>query len=132
MRKWIKKVSGSIYAWCVAKDAEVQGYRYTDSKKIADREIAAISESLAKHFDWQDREQRILSERLGRRYDLGMALNESANRAIKERDKDAAKAAPQLTGSQLKALEFQKRYLQNVVAESPNPNVVDMSFLNKP
>ena len=39
-------------------------------------------ESIIAHFSYQDSEQRILNERLARRFDLGMALNEAANRAI--------------------------------------------------
>ena len=47
-----------------------------------------------------------------RRYDPGMALNEATKRAIE------AKAEDRLTAGQKMALEFQRKYLNDVVRKS--------------
>ena len=86
-------------------------------EKLAWRETRSPSgESIIAHFDWQDREQRILSDRLARRFDLGMALNESAVRAIKEKNAIVPPGYP--TPFQLKALEIQGDMLTEVIRRS--------------
>lgn len=113
----VSQVAGAVFIWSITRD--VRGFDKTETKRIAVRELWAIPESIHRHFDFQDREQVILKERLGRRYDLGLALCESANRAIKEKAKDGTfhEVIP-LTAKQEAALEVQKKYLQNIVGRS--------------
>lgn len=85
--------------------------------KLAWRELAAIEETIRAHYDYQNREQRILNDRLTRRFDLGMALNEAAARAINE--KKAAVPAGYPTERQMTALEFQAEQLTKTVRFSP-------------
>jgi hypothetical protein len=85
-------------------------------EQLAWRELRAIRESILAHFDYQNREQRILSDRLARRFDLGMALNEAAARAIEE--KHAVVPAGYPTPHQMTALEFQAEQLTETVRRS--------------
>ena len=78
--------------------------------------MRAIHDTIIAHFDFQNREQRILSDRLARRFDLGMALNEAAVRAIKE--KQAAVPAGYPTAHQMRALEFQAEQLTQTLRRS--------------
>ena len=109
----LRRIVGTIYVWTVCYELGT----VNDTKRLAKRELDAIPESLRAHWDYQTREQSILTERLGRRYDLGMALNESANRAIEEK-KVTRDTMPQLSGKQLAALEFQEKYLQGLVKKA--------------
>lgn len=113
------RLSGSIYAWSVAKHAANAGYDLAEAARLAVRETLAVKESVVAHFEYQKTEQDILSERLARRYDIGMAMNEAANCAIVQ--KAAAKEDPRnppLTSRQQAALEFQKEYLARIVNNS--------------
>lgn len=83
---------------------------------LAWRELRAIRDTIVAHYDFQNREQRILTERLGRRFDLGMALNESAQRAIQE--KHAAVPYGYPTPMQMRALEVQAETLTDTVRRS--------------
>jgi hypothetical protein len=123
MKYWlvglIKRWSGAIYAWASLYECCAHGLEREQTKKLIAREMDEIQITAVKAFEFQLSEQNILSERLGRRYDLGMALNESANRALAA--KKAAKTegeVPKLTGSQLAALRYQEKYLQDIVRKS--------------
>jgi hypothetical protein len=85
-------------------------------RRLAWRELIATEVSIVSHYDYQNREQRILSDRLARRFDLGMALNEAAVRAVKE--KQAAVPPGYPTKHQMAALEFQADQLTQVVRRS--------------
>lgn len=82
-------------------------------EKLAWRELIAIRETILANYDFQNREQRILTERLARRFDLGTALNESAVRAVKERQ--AAVPAGYPTAHQMRALEYQTEQLTQML-----------------
>lgn len=86
-------------------------------EKLAWRELQAIEDTIVGFYDYQNREQRILTARLARRFDLGMALNESAVRAVKE--KQAIVPAGYPTPHQMTALEFQADQLTDVVRRAP-------------
>ena len=113
MIAYIRRLVASIYVWALCREAESEGRDLEDARRIFRREVDAVPESYAYHRAYQDGEQAILEERLSRRYDLGMALNEAAQRAIA--DKAVAREAPKLSANQLKALEFQKDYLKRLV-----------------
>lgn len=82
-------------------------------RELAWREVRAIEASIRAHYDFQNREQRILSDRLARRFDLGMALNESAERAVLE--KHAAVPPGYPTKHQMSALEHQAQHLVDMI-----------------
>lgn len=106
---------GRIYCWLLCRHAALVGYDKTETKRIVTRELAAITESVTTHFEFQQREVVILTARLRRRYDIGMAMNESTQRAQLLRAADGAKDTPVLSASQTAALEYQKKYLQGIV-----------------
>jgi hypothetical protein len=85
-------------------------------EQLAWRELRAIEASILAHYDFQNREQRILTERLGRRFDLGLALNEAAARAIAEKHAIVPPGYP--TPRQLDALEVQAETLMATVRRS--------------
>lgn len=102
---WIKGRARRVYLWALVAEQPTEMDR-AKFAALAEREIDAIRETIVAHFDYQDSEARILSERLARRYDPGMALNEATNRALEA--KAAAKAAGMgLTPKQELALKFQ-------------------------
>lgn len=82
-------------------------------EQLAWRELRAIEVSILAHYDYQNREQRILSDRLARRFDLGQALNEAAVRAVQE--KQALVPAGYPTPRQMDALELQAEQLMAMV-----------------
>lgn len=83
--------------------------------QVIDREIHAIEFSIATAAEWQWDETKILVDRLTRRYDVGMAMNESTLRAREARAKQGLDPeGPQLTGKQLQALAFQQQYLKRI------------------
>lgn len=88
-----------------------------DLRKIIDREVSAVRQSVIAYTEFQVSEQEILTQRLGRRFDLGMALNEATSRALeaKKAAGDELKPQEQLTSKQLDALAVQEQYLQKIV-----------------
>lgn len=125
IRHWvlqhIERTAGAVFLWAATQDARRYGLGWnTDMamlRRLARRELDAIPESVEAFFLHQKTEQKILIERLGRRYDLGLALNEAANRALAEK-KEAERAVDpgmNLTSRQVAALDFQKQYLQRLI-----------------
>jgi hypothetical protein len=96
--KWARKA----YIWSLLK--QLPKRPAPEVLRLVERELDAIPESILGHFDWQRREVEILSDRLARRFDVAMALNEATNRAIEE--KGALRIS--LGSGQLAAFEHQK------------------------
>jgi hypothetical protein len=69
-------------------------------------------------MEYQKSEAEVLNERLSRRYDPGMALNEAAKRAIEQKTSVGIKSPDNLTEKQKMALEFQAKYLKKVIGQS--------------
>jgi hypothetical protein len=120
MNRWLLTISAKVYAWALERDLTRPDLEKPlpkgEVRRLAWREITAIRESILAHFDYQDREQRILSDRLARRFDLGMALNEAANRAIGEKKATMNPAGLNYpTPQQQAALDLQARTLQERV-----------------
>lgn len=109
---FLNSLPGRFYAWFLVRGAIRRGWDATEARRIAKREIEAVPESILAHFVYQKSEADILSERLARRYDPGMALSEAANRAIAQ--KQAARD-PQLTSRQLAALKVQEETLNRAI-----------------
>lgn len=113
----VSRIAGAVFIWSITRD--VRGFDKAETKRIAVRELWVIPESIHRHFDFQDREQAILKERLGRRYDLGLALCESANRALAEKKAtNTEHEVIPLSAKQQAALKFQEEYLQRIVKRS--------------
>jgi hypothetical protein len=85
-------------------------------EQLAWRELRAIRDTIIAHYDYQNREQRILSDRLARRFDLGLALNEAAVRAVQEKQAIVPPGYP--TQQQMAALEFHAEQLTELVRRS--------------
>ena len=84
--------------------------------QVIEREVKAIAESIASAAEWHWDEVKILTDRLTRRYDVGMAMNEATQRAQESRK--AAGLRPdgefQMSEKQKAALKFQAEYLRRV------------------
>ena len=106
-RWWRRKLYDYLFWYFMGKSKE--------GRDVFHRELDAIADSVNGYINFQKTESEIISERLSRRFDLSAALNESAARAIKE--KQAVIEHP-LTDKQKAALEFQKSYLQKIVRNS--------------
>lgn len=109
MIDWLISKLMPVKVWLLMREAKRLGWNLSETERLAKRELDAVQESIRAHFEYQISEVEILSQRLGRRYDPGMALNEAANRAIAQ--KQAARD-PQLTSRQKLALKFQEEELK--------------------
>lgn len=79
------------------------------------RELDAIEDSVTKRVSWEAAEREILNERLMRRYDPGMALNEAFQRAI-EAKKAAKQSLPMgLPGKQ--SMDYQEDYMRGILRQ---------------
>jgi hypothetical protein len=105
-----------LHTWLLARRLRYTGRNPAEVRALIDRELTGIEGNVQAFCIWQMNEQTVLKERLARRYDIGMAMNESAQRAMQ--DKDVAKNAPVLTSKQQAALALQKEYLDRVVRKA--------------
>ena len=122
MNRFIERLAARLYVWALTHDLMAippdDAPNWTppmekrEVMRLIERELGAIRTSIIEHYRYQDREQRILSERLTRRYDVGMAMNEATNRAI-EAKKAAGEPNPDnLSPKQKMALEVQAQTLK--------------------
>lgn len=82
---------------------------------VIEREVASIDTSIAVAAEWHFDEVEILTARLTRRYDVGMAMNEATQRAqAARRARGEEPDGPQLTANQKAALKFQVQYLKRI------------------
>lgn len=114
-----------IYNWSKAAHLWTMATAVTDvrddiDKKVflsaAKRELDQVETSVLAIIEYRKSESDILNERLTRRFDVASAMNEAAQRAIAM--KTAAKTdrdIQPLSGPQAMALEFQKKYLADLV-----------------
>lgn len=118
MYRLILAVCGRLYIWALVRDLladppEDVTLDKREVRRLAWRELSAIRASIVEHWRYQDREARILNDRLSRRYDPGMAVNEAANRAIQAKRAAGERSPDNLTDKQKLALKLQ----QDTVAE---------------
>lgn len=129
MNRWLIAIAGRTYVWALARDLVSEGVEQLgggvsypfdpdEVRRIAWREISAIRESILAHFDYQDREARILNDRLSRRYDPGQAVNEAANRAIAAKKAAGEPSPDNLTEKQKLALRLQEQTVKERIARS--------------
>jgi hypothetical protein len=79
-------------------------------------ELRAIPRAVRDNITYRDAEVRIQTERLMRRYDLGGALNEAAQRAIQDKQTVAPPGYP--TPLQERALKLQEDTLRDWIRRS--------------
>lgn len=114
---WARDIAAKIYVKVIT---DLMPYSFLDRsqfKEIALYELSLVSSVAFARATYRKTETDILAESLTRRFDVGSALNEATNRAI-EAKKAAREEISELSGSQNKALEFQKQYLARILAKA--------------
>lgn len=99
--------------------AKRRGWDVKAIQHVSMQEQNRIWDEVRRIVVWRESEAVRHEERLARRFDLGMALNEGANRAMAEKKTLGEHAtAAGLTDKQRLALEVQAQYLNRVVRRS--------------
>ncbi|HEY1427825.1 MAG TPA: hypothetical protein VGF50_14225 [Caulobacteraceae bacterium] len=80
-------------------------------------ELRVIPEAVRRNLIYRDAEVRLQTERLMRRYDLGGALNEAAQRAMEDKKTQVPPGYP--TELQKRALEVQAQTLKDRIKATP-------------
>lgn len=77
------RLAEDIYIWATMRALRKElGVVRADDERVLRNEIRAVQESILYYINYQSQEASILNERLSRRFDPGMALQEATNRAI--------------------------------------------------
>src|ERR1700743_2509777 len=81
------KVVARLHAWLILREFARDGWPSDVAcRYIAEREMLAVRQNILEYVDFSKSETKIQMDRLSRRYDPGMALNEAINRAeVKKR-----------------------------------------------
>jgi hypothetical protein len=79
-------------------------------------ELKAIPREVRANIGYHDAEVRLQTERLTRRYDLGGALNEAAQRAMEDKRTQVPPGYP--TEQQKRALDLQAQTLRERIGKS--------------
>ncbi len=108
-----------VLIWCLCREAEARGIDLALARPSAQHFVERAKTDAMDAATWKHGEARIQQDRLSKRFDIGAALNEGANRAIGEKKALEQHAADSgLTSRQLAALKFQQEYLQRVVSKA--------------
>jgi len=128
MNRLLLAIASRVYVWALVRDLKADPPEdaatwlapldSSELRRLAWREIGAIRVSIIEHGRYQDREARILNDRLSRRYDPGQAVNEAANRAIAAKQAAGERSPDTLTAKQKLALQVQQQHLQRVIRDS--------------
>lgn len=113
----IRRFAERLLVWSLCREAEAAGHDLNDARRIARREVFEAGSSLFAYFQYIRTERAIIAERLARRYDPGMVLNEITVRAQTHKAESRQSAAG-LTQGQLMALEVQRQHLARIAARS--------------
>jgi hypothetical protein len=120
---WLTRLAlswgAALYTWGAVRFLRSDDPPINDSKRVAEligSELRAIPRAVQENIIYHDAEVRLQTERLMRRYDLGGALNEAAQRAIT--DKQTAVPPGYPTEMQKRALELQEKTLKDRIARS--------------
>lgn len=123
--RFIASIAERVLIWCICRAAEAQGVDLKLVRPAANEYVRRATRDAMLAARWNTNEARIQEERLTKRFDLGAALNEGANRAIaakqgerREMTLEEQARASGLTDRQIEALKFQKGHLERVVARS--------------
>jgi hypothetical protein len=115
---FLRRQAGRAYVALLVREAKERGFEPVKARRLAWSEVAAIPDTLVAHFDYQKSEATILSERLARRFDPGMAVNEAAQRAIAAKKAAGQPSPDNLTDKQRLGLELQEQHLKEVIRKS--------------
>lgn len=122
MNRLILAICGRLYVWALVREIMAPNLDVPldarEARRLVWRELGAIRETVIEHARYQDREARILNDRLSRRYDPGMAVNEAANRAIAAKQAAGERSPDTLTDKQKLALQLQERTVAERIRNS--------------
>jgi hypothetical protein len=90
------------------------------ARRIVEQELAQILSTAERYVGNYLEEKQIIHERLARRYDPGMALNEAFNRVAEKIEEAKPAEAIPLSGKQQAALKFQQEFLRANVKRGPS------------
>lgn len=110
----IKNVASDLYLWAVSALLPHHLPNLPTFASAARDELERVPETALSRATYHKSESDMYAEKLGRRFDVGAMLNEATNRAI-EMKKAARQQVPTLSGSQQASLEYQKKYLSNIL-----------------
>lgn len=116
--RFIERLATSLMLRLMRRRLVRKGFDVQKADKFLKLAVQDLEQSAEDALAWNKSEVETLSARLERRYDVGLAMNESANRAI------AAKKAAgterdivQLTASQKLALKLQEETIQRAIRD---------------
>lgn len=124
MSGWLKQSAltwlGRLHVWIAQAHVKLHESEFDGSgvdpsllHAIAKREVDAIHETIIHSLEWHKDEAQILTDRLTRRYDVGMAMNEATQRAMVARETaGTAHDVLPLSNRQNAALVFQQEFLK--------------------
>ena len=128
MHRMILAVVGRLYCWALVRDLLDEppddapnwtpNMDRRELRRLVWREMAAIRTSIIEHYRYQDCEARILNDRLSRRYDPGLAVNEAAKRAVNAKLAASERSPDNLTDKQKLALKLQEETLMERIRRS--------------
>jgi len=119
LRSALKRRAANLLSRLIISELVENGYHRDTAQRVVRREVGAISDDCLQTFAWEKSEQRIMEDRLNRRFDLGSSLNEAANRAMAQKASERGQPKDDgLSGPQRAALAFQKQYLEKIVRNS--------------
>jgi len=117
MINWLERQAERYVVWCLARRARRDGHDVEHVRTFAQRALAQLPADITAMCVYQESEAAVLTKRLGRRYDPGLALNEATNRAL---DAKQAAVVTTLSATQLAALEVQKQTVRRIVERMPS------------
>lgn len=118
MKYFLLNLAQRFFVWALYRSLrQTDGGHTNRLYLIIANEVSCVRDSIIHFADYQMSETEILTQRLGRRYDVGMAMNEATNRALKLKSELPTDPQPirELTASQKMALKFQEEYLARIV-----------------
>lgn len=123
MKYFLLNLAQRFFVWALYRSLRQTKVKFHPMNRlhlIIANEVACVRDSIIGFCAYQFTETEILTERLGRRYDVGMAMNEATNRALVL--KAAMPTDPQpireLTANQKMALKVQEQYLARIVKKT--------------
>lgn len=113
------RISGMMMNWAHVRMAKQRGWDPQVALNVTKQEANAIWGSVRKVITYRAGEVELLEDRLSRRYDIGMAMNEATNRAIAQKQEARqSESGLGLTDRQKLALKFQQEHLNRIVKNS--------------
>lgn len=112
----IEKLAAGVLVWFMRRRLERKGHDPQKAEGFLKRAICDVEAAAEDALVWNKTEIANLTPRLERRFDVGMAMNEAAQRAMQaKRENGTDREVQELSGTQKAALTFQQEYLQKLV-----------------